>query len=61
MLITVIVESRRRYKDDQPTNPDTFEATKTSRNFSRNHAMSIHLNLITVVATLLYGWRLGCR
>lgn len=32
-----------------------------SRNFSRNHAMSIHLNLITVIATLAYGWSLAGR
>ncbi|KAF1964109.1 hypothetical protein BU23DRAFT_493862 [Bimuria novae-zelandiae CBS 107.79] len=31
------------------------------RAFSRNHAMSIHLNLITIGATLWYGWRLAWR
>jgi hypothetical protein len=29
--------------------------------FSRNHAMSIHLNLVTIAATLWYGWRLSSR
>jgi hypothetical protein len=29
--------------------------------FSRAHAMSIHLNLITIGATLLYGWRLASK
>lgn len=32
-----------------------------NRAFSRNHAMSIHLNVITIVATLFYGWRLASR
>ncbi|KAF2794496.1 hypothetical protein K505DRAFT_275084 [Melanomma pulvis-pyrius CBS 109.77] len=32
-----------------------------NRKFSRTHAMSIHLNLITVGATLWYGWRLASK
>lgn len=34
---------------------------KLNRSFSRNHAMSIHLNLITIGASLWYGWRLASR
>jgi hypothetical protein len=34
---------------------------KLNRSFSRAHAMSIHLNLITIGATLLYGWRLATK
>ncbi|KAF2004076.1 hypothetical protein P154DRAFT_552242 [Amniculicola lignicola CBS 123094] len=30
-----------------------------NRAFSRAHAMSIHLNLITIGATLFYGWKLA--
>ncbi|PSN59286.1 hypothetical protein BS50DRAFT_508751, partial [Corynespora cassiicola Philippines] len=32
-----------------------------NRSFSRAHAMSIHLNLVTIGATLWYGWRLASR
>lgn len=37
------------------------EMKNLNRSFSRNHAMCIHLNLITIVATLWYGWRLASR
>ncbi|ORY18169.1 hypothetical protein BCR34DRAFT_473742 [Clohesyomyces aquaticus] len=32
-----------------------------NREFSRTHAMSIHLNLITIGATLWYGWWLATK
>ncbi|KAF2867486.1 hypothetical protein BDV95DRAFT_582232 [Massariosphaeria phaeospora] len=32
---------------------------KLNRLFARNHAMSIHLNLLTIGATLWYGWRMA--
>jgi hypothetical protein len=32
-----------------------------NRTFSRAHAMSIHLNLITIGATLIYGLRLAAK
>ncbi|OAG03159.1 uncharacterized protein CC84DRAFT_1097960 [Paraphaeosphaeria sporulosa] len=32
-----------------------------NRDFSWNHAMSIHLNIITIGATLCYGWRLASK
>ena len=34
---------------------------KLNREFSRAHAMSIHLNLLTVGLTLWYGWRLASK
>jgi hypothetical protein len=37
------------------------EMAKLKKAFSRNHAMSIHLNLIAMGATLWYGWRLASR
>ncbi|KAI9154810.1 Xanthocillin biosynthesis cluster protein D [Paramyrothecium foliicola] len=45
---------------------DTDKATTTStttinKRFSRAHAMSIHLNLFSIGATLWYGWRLASR
>ncbi|KAI0150119.1 hypothetical protein F4776DRAFT_193092 [Hypoxylon sp. NC0597] len=32
-----------------------------NRSFSRNHAMSIHLNLISIAAMILWGWKLASR
>lgn len=37
------------------------EMRKLNRNFSKNHAMSIHLNLLAIGATLWYGVRLASR
>jgi len=38
------------------------EEMKTlNRSFSRAHAMSIHLNLMTLGATMIYGWRLASK
>jgi hypothetical protein len=53
-------ESRQRYKEGgiEATDPGLIAA---SRNFSKNHAMSIHLNLVTLGATSFYGWRLAGR
>lgn len=34
---------------------------KVKKTFSRNHAMSIHINLIAVIATVAYGFVLGGR
>lgn len=31
------------------------------RSFKTSHAMSIHLNLISIGATLWHGWNLACR
>ena len=39
----------------------TLEMKRLKRDFSRNHAMSIHLNLISVGAMMMYGWRLAGR
>ncbi|KAF2469242.1 uncharacterized protein BDR25DRAFT_371780 [Lindgomyces ingoldianus] len=35
------------------------EMRQLNQAFSRNHAMSIHLNLVTIRATLWYGWKLA--
>jgi hypothetical protein len=37
------------------------EMHQVCRRFSKNHAMSIHLNLLAMVAALLYALRLGVR
>jgi hypothetical protein len=39
----------------------SIEMGHLNRSFSKIHAMSIHLNLITIIATLYYGWRLASR
>lgn len=43
--------------DGQPSD----EMKACNRNFSRAHAMSIHLNLITILATGFYGFTLASR
>lgn len=51
--------------DEREGNKDMSETdaivTKVKKNFSRNHAMSIHINLIAVVATVGYVFVLGGR
>ena len=37
------------------------EMQRLRKVFSRNHAMTIHLNLISIGAMVVYGWRLGSR
>ncbi|KAF1361652.1 hypothetical protein EJ07DRAFT_110568 [Lizonia empirigonia] len=37
------------------------EMRHLNRSFSKAHAMSIHLNLMTIIATLYYGWRLSSK
>ncbi|KAK0707823.1 hypothetical protein B0H67DRAFT_588700 [Lasiosphaeris hirsuta] len=39
----------------------TLEMQRLNRVFSKNHAMTIHLNLISVAAMMFYGWRLASR
>lgn len=36
-----------------------LDTKRLKREFSRNHAMTIHLNLVSVGAMVVYGWRLG--
>ncbi|KAK0644116.1 hypothetical protein B0T16DRAFT_430404 [Cercophora newfieldiana] len=42
-------------------NGPSVEMKKLNRLFSKNHAMCIHLNLISMVAMLFYGARLASR
>ena len=37
------------------------EMKLAKRNFSRNHAMAIHLNAIAMIATVWYGFSFGSR
>ncbi|KAI0595507.1 hypothetical protein F4775DRAFT_595294 [Biscogniauxia sp. FL1348] len=47
--------------DDDPEDVEarSAEMQRLKRSFSRSHAMSIHLNLVTIVATVWWGWKLG--
>ncbi|KAF2274044.1 uncharacterized protein EI97DRAFT_479189 [Westerdykella ornata] len=51
----------KMYGATDTTTESSDEMRLVSRAFSRNHAVSIHLNLITIGATLWYGWRLASR
>ncbi|KAI0468565.1 hypothetical protein F4859DRAFT_506111 [Xylaria cf. heliscus] len=44
--------------DDVAETPSP-EMRRLQRSFSHNHAMSIHLNLLTIGAMLWWGWRLA--
>ncbi|KAH8156250.1 hypothetical protein CIB48_g11995 [Xylaria polymorpha] len=37
----------------------SLEMQRLNRSFSRNHAMSIHLNLLSIGAMLWWGWKLA--
>lgn len=53
-------ETRDGRKSNDPTEvSDDMRAL--NKTFSRNHAMSIHLNIITIGATLWWGVKLALR
>ncbi|KAF2179444.1 hypothetical protein K469DRAFT_641340 [Zopfia rhizophila CBS 207.26] len=60
MIDRIHQETRDGGKFNDPTGVSE-QMRLLNRAFSRNHAMSIHLNLITIGATLWYGWRLASR
>lgn len=41
---------------DTSADPNNGQVHRANRNFSHNHAMSIHLNAIALVATVWYGF-----
>ncbi|KAF4630987.1 hypothetical protein G7Y89_g7147 [Cudoniella acicularis] len=49
----------RRHDEVEGTISEAMKLLK--RKFSRNHAMTIHLNFITIIATVVYGLRLGLK
>lgn len=59
------VQDEKEKNGPDGSNMDTTETdalvTKVKKAFSRNHAMSIHFNLIAVIATVAYGFVLGGR
>ena len=48
----------RKYNDLEDM---TEEMKRINKKFSRNHAMAIHLNVISMVATVWYGFSLASR
>ncbi|KAJ5586730.1 uncharacterized protein N7459_002495 [Penicillium hispanicum] len=52
---------RRALHENQENsaNADDGKVHRANRNFARNHAMSIHLNAIALVATIWYGFSLS--
>ncbi|KAK7702713.1 hypothetical protein SLS57_011264 [Botryosphaeria dothidea] len=60
MVERIHQETRDGKKFNDPSGPSE-EMHLRNRAFSRNHAMSIHLNLLSVGATVAYGFRLASR
>lgn len=57
-------QDKRDENDINESNKDTSGetnalVTRVKKVFSRNHAMSIHINLIAMIATVGYGFVLG--
>ncbi|KAI0895650.1 hypothetical protein F4806DRAFT_64169 [Annulohypoxylon nitens] len=60
MIDQIHQETREGGKSDDSTEPsDEMRALKKS--FSRNHAMSIHLNLISIGAMVWWAWKLALQ
>lgn len=55
-----LVETRDGRKHDDIARTSE-EMRKLNRKFSKNHAMSIHLNLLAIGATMWYGVCLASR
>ena len=57
--LVIITETRdgKKYNDPESTE----EMRVKNRAFSRAHAMSIHLNLVAIGATIWYGFLLASR
>ena len=60
MVERVHQETKDGKKFNDPAGPSE-EMRLKNRAFSRNHAMSIHLNLLSVLATVAYGYRLALK
>ncbi|KAI0203482.1 hypothetical protein F4808DRAFT_457757 [Astrocystis sublimbata] len=60
----VVAADKNDSATETPSTPSTpsepsAEMQRLHRSFSRNHAMSIHLNLLSLSAMLWWGWRLA--
>ncbi|KAI1125288.1 hypothetical protein F5Y10DRAFT_268221 [Nemania abortiva] len=50
---------QKQTDDDDVVGTPSLEMQRLNRSFSRNHAMSIHLNLLTIGALMWWGWKLA--
>ena len=57
--LVVAAETRDGKKYNDPKSSE--EMGKKNKAFSRAHAMSIHLNLVAIGATVWYGFHLASR
>ncbi|KAI0108968.1 hypothetical protein GGR51DRAFT_558762 [Nemania sp. FL0031] len=53
------LQKQTEEEDDDDVESPSLEMQRLNRSFSRNHAMSIHLNLLTIGALLWWGWKLA--
>ncbi|KAI2463497.1 hypothetical protein F4781DRAFT_426324 [Annulohypoxylon bovei var. microspora] len=60
MIDRIDQETRDKGKSDNPTEPSDDSKT-LKRSFSRNHAISIHLNLGSIGAMVWWAWKLASR
>ncbi|CAG7927717.1 unnamed protein product [Penicillium olsonii] len=47
--------------DSSDSDPDASRIYRADRSFTRNHVMAIHLNAISIIATILYGLSISAR
>lgn len=57
MYYTETKDSRKFNKEEGMTD----EMKRINRSFSHHHAMTIHLNLMSMIATVWYGFSLASR
>lgn len=57
-ILTWMLGRERKPDDSEPLGPELFAI---KRRFSKNHAASIHLNLICLGVTLWHGWILASK
>ncbi|CAG8107301.1 unnamed protein product [Penicillium olsonii] len=50
-----------KMSDIPDSDPDASRIHRADRSFTRNHAMAVHLNAISIIATILYGFSLSAR
>ncbi|KAI1089422.1 hypothetical protein F5B19DRAFT_378405 [Rostrohypoxylon terebratum] len=60
MIEQIHQETRDGGKSDGPIEPSDDKKALT-KSFSRNHAMSIHLNLVSIGAMVWWAWKLASR
>jgi hypothetical protein len=61
LLVPETRDAKLRLNGSCDGNALSPEMQRLRKVFSRNHAMSIHLNLISIGAMVFYGWRFASR